>query len=576
MVYCLSDNIISPLGTSTLENYSAIKSGHTALMQYTQRWDIPDSFMASLFSEQQSKSLFVPGLSRFESIALNSAKKALAETKINVASERTVFILSTTKANVELLGHEQASEENINPGIVAERIATRLGVVTPSIVVCNACISGVSALVLAYRLLEAGTYDYAIVCGADVQCKFTISGFSSLKALSPNECQPFDIERMGLNLGEAAATMVLSSKRENPLSDNVSWAIYNGAIRNDCFHVSSPSKNGEGATMALQSVLDGVDVSDLALINAHGTATMFNDQMESVAIQRAGLSHVPVNGLKGYLGHTLGAAGIIETIITMASLDDGTILGTRGYKECGVSGKISIQSEKLNTEKRSFIKMISGFGGNNAAILVGDIKDIQKNEIRHFDEKKAKIEIVNSLRLTPTDLTINNESKEIKNTGIELLNWLYKTYMGDYPKYYKMDGLSRLGLISAELLLREENRERFVPCDDRAVILFNKSSSIVSDRKFLDTITGEDNYFPSPSVFIYTLPNMVSGEIAMRNKYHGETSFYITSERNDILILKVITSAFFDKATKSVIGGWIDFRNDNCFEADLYIAKLVN
>ena len=141
-------------------------------------------------------------------------------------------------------------------------------------------------------------------------------------------------------------------------------------------------------------------------------------------------------------------------------------------------------------------------------------------------------------------------------------------------KYYKMDGLSRLGLISAELLLRQEGRERFVPCDDRAVILFNKSSSIVSDRKFLETITGEDNYFPSPSVFIYTLPNLVAGEIAMRNKYHGETSFYITSKRDDDMALEVITSAFSDKTTNSVLGGWIDYRNDNCFEADLIIAKL--
>ena len=574
MVYCLSDNIISPLGTSTSENYSAIKNGQSALMQYTQRWEIPEPFTASLFSEQQIESLSVSGFSRFESIVLNSAKKALAEAKINVANDRTVFILSTTKADVELLGCAPIAEEDLDPGVVAKRIATRLDIVTEPIVVCNACISGVSALVLAYRLLEAGTYDYAIVCGADVQCKFTISGFSSLKALSPNQCQPFDIERMGLNLGEAAATMVLSSKRESCLSGNASWAIYNGAIRNDCFHVSSPSKNGEGATMALQSVLDGVDVNDLALINAHGTATMFNDQMESVAIERAGLNSVPVNGLKGYIGHTLGAAGIIETIITMASLNDGTVLGTRGYNECGVSGKISISSENINTTKRGFIKMISGFGGNNAAILMGDAEEAQKSEPKRINEKKTAIEIVNSLRLTPTDLTINDQPIEVNHTGLELLNWLYKTYMGDYPKYYKMDGLSRLGLISAELLLRQEGRERFVPCDDRAVILFNKSSSIVSDRKFLETITGEDNYFPSPSVFIYTLPNLVAGEIAMRNKYHGETSFYISSKRDDDMALEVITSAFSDKTTNSVLGGWIDYRNDNCFEADLFIAKL--
>jgi 3-oxoacyl-[acyl-carrier-protein] synthase-1 len=136
-----------------------------------------------------------------------------------------------------------------------------------------------------------------------------------------------------------------------------------------------------------------------------------------------------------------------------------------------------------------------------------------------------------------------------------------------------MDGLCRLGLIATELLLRQEtNRERFTPCDDRAVILMNHSSSISADKKYLESIADEDNFFPSPSVFVYTLPNIVTGEIAMRNNYHGETSFYITGQRNDELTMQIVSASFADPKTKSIIGGWIDYQDDSHFEADIFIT----
>ena len=160
--------------------------------------------------------------------------------------------------------------------------------------------------------------------------------------------------------------------------------------------------------------------------------------------------------------------------------------------------------------------------------------------------------------------------------GKSLLTAIYKRYVDDYPKFYKMDPLSRLGFVATELLLQAEGKHRDTPSDDRAVILFNRSSSIQADQKYLDSIIDPEEYFPSPSVFVYTLPNIVTGEIAMRNHYHGETSFYIIDEKNDDLMKQTLGASFADIKTKSMIGGWIDYQDDSHFEADIYIVELTN
>ena len=170
---------------------------------------------------------------------------------------------------------------------------------------------------------------------------------------------------MGINLGDAVATIIY----KGVTAGQGGWTAVKGDIRNDAHHISSPSNVGEGSFRALRQVLDGVNPEDIAFVNAHGTATLFNDEMESVAIDRAGLKAVPVNSLKGYYGHTMGAAGILETIISMKSLDEGLVLATRGYENIGVSRAIQVTKQNLTTDKRAFVKMISGFGGCNAVML---------------------------------------------------------------------------------------------------------------------------------------------------------------------------------------------------------------
>lgn len=564
MVYWIADNVLTPMGLTTMSNYWALREGHSALKQYASySGKQDDDYVASRFSDEQRKELMINGLTWFESLVYHSMKDALTSCNIDVTSNRTILIVSTTKANIDCLSSEVY--DNHQPAESVKKIADIFGFNTIPIVVCNACISGVAAIITAQRLLNADIYDTAIVVGCDVVSHFIVSGFQSLKAMSPEPCRPFDIERVGLNLGEAAATLILS--RNN--NSQSSWHIENGAIRNDAYHISSPSPKGEGCANAIKYVIEDIDIQSISALNVHGTATMYNDQMESKAIAASGLSNIPSNTLKGYLGHTLGASGILETIITKCSVEQGELLATRGFNEIGVSGRVNISNKPFSVDKNSFVKIISGFGGCNAAIYCSNAPSSC-----NYNKTPYMISLQHNVKISPSGVVIDGEKVDVEAKAENMLTEIYKSKIGSYPKFYKMDKLSQLGFVASELLLSQEN-PREEQNNDRAVILFNHSSSICVDREYEKTISIGEDYFPSPSLFVYTLPNIVCGEIALRNGYHSETSFYIISKKDEIIMNKIIEATFTDKTLNSVITGWVDYQNDNTYEADIKLIKKI-
>lgn len=370
----IGESMITPLGFTVEENFAAVMAGRSELRRYESLWNLPFPCFVSLIPDEKleaesarelSAEVLVSLQTKFEKIAMLSAVKAVKQSGIDPSSERVVFILSSTKGNVGLLEDENSDLERVTPAHTARKVANFFGNPNMPITVSNACISGLCAQIEAYRCLKSGQYDTAVVVGADVLSPFIVAGFQSLKALSDEQCRPFSANRRGLNLGEAAAAVVYTLADES--ADG--WRMLAGAVRNDANHISGPSRTGEGSYRALMSVLaeSGLSADDLACLNVHGTSTMYNDEMESIAITRAGLAAVPMNAMKGYFGHTLGAAGVLETLLSMRAVEAGEVPATRGFDELGVSMPVLVSSEAVDTQKKAFVKLLSGFGGCNAA-----------------------------------------------------------------------------------------------------------------------------------------------------------------------------------------------------------------
>ncbi len=376
MICKRSDNIISSLGFTTEENYRNVKAGHLGIRRYEGLFGLPEPFLASLIDTQRLNERFLQlessptvNYTPLEKAAILSVAEALKTANLDAAANNVLFVLSTTKGNVHLLDE---NEKNVSDSLKlwhsAQRIARFFGNQNQPVTVSNACISGASALLVAKQELEAKRYRYAVVVGVDLLSKFIISGFQSFLALSDEPCRPFDIARKGLNLGEAAATMILENKEESECTPE-DILFLNGAVRNDANHISGPSRTGEGSYLALHKTLGDLNPAEIAFVNAHGTATPYNDEMESIALTRAGLEQVPVNSLKGYFGHTLGAAGVLESIISICALTENTALKTSGFNELGVTHLVNVTTQNTATTKNYCLKMLSGFGGCNAVLL---------------------------------------------------------------------------------------------------------------------------------------------------------------------------------------------------------------
>ena len=176
------------------------------------------------------------------------------------------------------------------------------------------------------------------------------------------------------------------------------------------------------------------------------------------------------------------------------------------------------------------------------------------------------------VRITASTVEVNGVCIETTFSGIEMLKDIYTKKIGNYPKFHKMDILCQLGFIASELLLMSEGGERFQKRNDRAVIIFGLNSSYHADVQYQETISDKENYFPSPSLFVYTLPNIVTGEVALRNNYHGETSYLVVENKQQMewhidTLTKTCTSF------NSMICGWIDAKGKNDFEAELWIVE---
>lgn len=377
-VFVESDNIISSLGFTTEENVESMLHNRSGIRIYGPSRLSPTNIPLSLTDTERLDQVFHETVSaetftRFEKLVIASVSEALSKSNIPPGSKETVFILSTTKGNIDLL---EGEKEAVFPGDrkyiwkSAALFREYFDFQNDPVIICNACISGVLAINTARMLLETGRYKNAVVVGADIMSRFVISGFQSFQSLSPNPCKPFDKMRDGLSLGEGSSTLILTTEPSSACGKDL-ISVIAGSGSNDANHISGPSRTGEGLYHAIRGTLQeaGLEPGEVGFVSSHGTATDYNDEMEAKAFKWAGLENVPLNSFKGYFGHTMGAAGVIESVLSIASMRKNILLNSYGFEENGVSVPLDVIKGHRKKELEFVLKTASGFGGCNAALI---------------------------------------------------------------------------------------------------------------------------------------------------------------------------------------------------------------
>lgn len=383
-VYITDYNCVTPLGFDVSSNWNALVEGKSgvdlhkiienqepfyASMIDSEKLD--EEFNRFFNSAQKSEihRLAIDNVSftRLEKMFLLSLKPLVEKHQI---SEETAFILSTTKGNISLLKNQKTLPEGVFLSSLAQKLADFFGFKTKPIVVSNACVSGVMAMSVAKNMIQAGKYKDAFVVAGDEISEFVISGFNSFQAIGTDICKPYDKNRDGINIGEAAAAVYITSIRDE--NENFSFKILGDSAINDANHISGPSRTGDGLFASIKNAMTEAQVSaeKIDFISAHGTATIYNDEMEAIAFNRMNLQNIPLHSLKAYYGHCLGASGLLESIISMESALHNMLIPSKNFEETGTSQSLNIIKENQPTEIKYILKTASGFGGCNAAIVL--------------------------------------------------------------------------------------------------------------------------------------------------------------------------------------------------------------
>ncbi len=368
---------------SLIQEFSGIKKAKHFQSVYTESLlfgeiDCSDEMLIKEHNLSQNS-----GHTRTFLIALKAFKEAVLDANINaidLASSRTAFISSSTVGGMCYTDqlYQDANKRTPSPFVThyegsdhALQIVQLYGMKGITDVINTACSSSANAIALGIRLLETDKADRVIVGGSDCLAKFTVNGFNSLRILSEKACTPFDRDRDGLSLGEAAAYIVLERKKDIR-SKNIHALVSGFGICNDAFHPSATSDDARGPRMAIELALKRANLSpnQIDYINAHGTGTPNNDETESYAFSQIFETVPPFSSTKSYTGHTLAAAGVVEAIFSILSLKNNEIYPSLRVKNALDNYPFSPEISYSNNRKLNHVLSNSfGFGGNCTALI---------------------------------------------------------------------------------------------------------------------------------------------------------------------------------------------------------------
>ncbi len=301
----------------------------------------------------------------------------LLKDRLSNLPEDNCLIFSTTTGEVDLLEKHIASEGTATDGLAPGDFLMKVLELTGSskgYLVSAACASSSLAIIKGALMIEKGIQDCILIIGCDCVSEFVFSGFSSLQALARYRAKPFDRDRDGLSLGEAAGYVLLMGEgraaRENR---EILGRVCGWGMTNDANHMTGPDKNGEGLSRSISKSLSSAFITpeQVGSISAHGTGTRFNDSMELKAFKTIfGKHHVPVYSVKGGIGHTMGAAGLVEVILCLCSLKEKLVPPVVNLENIDEEAEGWVSKESVFVEKPYALSTNSGFGGVNSAIVI--------------------------------------------------------------------------------------------------------------------------------------------------------------------------------------------------------------
>lgn len=552
-IYLGADRIISACGLSTRENMETIGGGKPGVAAFRD----PSLCEGELTAGRIDRTRF--GHPDFETLLEEAIGSVVAESGVDPKAPGTGLVIATTKGNIDRLRNDPKPDLRCFIAESARRVADRLGFTARPVVISNACISGVAALVVARRMIEAGACTEVIVAGADLLTEFVVAGFRSFKSVSETICRPYDQARDGLSLGEGCGALLLTTDPRK--AKGVPVLLAGGAMTQDANHLSAPSRTGEELAAAMRQAMQeaGLTPREIGFVNAHGTATLYNDEMESKALHLAGLGDKPLNSLKPYLGHTLGASGIVETILTAEQLRRNLVFGTPGYAECGTPVPVNVTPHHREMPLSAALKSASGFGGCNAAVVLsrGPLTERQPQEAR-------EVRTVASYALSDRDGEFTAcIRREYGASG-----------RGDM-RFSRMDNLSKLGYVAAEKLLAALDAVGKYGADRVGIVLANRSASLDTDIRHQQIVESHPEEGASPAVFVHTLPNIVAGEISIRHGIKGEGLFFIEPSRDENgfamrYARRLVASGKLD----AVLCGWCDCLGER-YETQMNLLEKI-
>ncbi|OBS93809.1 beta-ketoacyl-[acyl-carrier-protein] synthase II [Vibrio tasmaniensis] len=324
--------------------------------------------------------------------ALNQIKDSIEQAKSQFGADRIAVVIGTSTSGIsdgeaafkhklahgEFPEHYHYSKQEL--GNTSEFVSQHCALTGPSYAISTACSSSGRVFLTAQRLLDSGMADVVLVGGVDTLCKLTLNGFHGLEALSTTHCKPFSATRDGINIGEAAAFMLLSKAKlvgVNTTQDTSNIALLGCGDSSDAHHISAPHPEGNGAEQAMIKALDSAQLQaeDIGYINAHGTATPLNDSMESKAIHRIFANKVPVSSTKPLTGHTLGAASAIEAAIAWHILKYDLPLPLQKCQDKAEDIEIDLVNCSQKLKVKNILSNSFAFGGNNISLIFGVVND---------------------------------------------------------------------------------------------------------------------------------------------------------------------------------------------------------